>query len=257
MEIYAECIALIEEAGEILKEGYHAKKRVHFKGSVDLVTEYDLKIERFLRAGFEDILPEYTVIGEESDADRKIPQNAIIIDPIDGTTNFVHQIPFVAISVGIWQDGAAWMGFVYNPILGEFFAAKRGAGATLNAAPLHVSATENLQNALIATGFPYTKVERGADYRWVLRCMERLLPKTRDMRRLGSAAMDLCYTAKGVFDGFYEINLKPWDTAAGLLIVEEAGGKITAGNGAPYTFEDRIIVASNGKIHRALVAQLR
>ncbi|OQX73555.1 MAG: inositol monophosphatase [Campylobacteraceae bacterium 4484_4] len=248
--------AVVKEAGEILKEGYHARKKVRFKGSVDLVTDYDLKIERFLRERLPGIFPEYTIIGEESTERFELAERSIIIDPIDGTTNFIHQIPFVAISVGIWREGVPQMGIVYNPILNELFCAQKGAGATLNKEKIHVTQTDRLINALIATGFPYTKVEKGDDFRWVLGCMERLLPQTRDMRRLGSAAMDLCYTAKGVFDGFYEINLKPWDTAAGLLIVEEAGGKISNQKGEPYTFEDRIIVATNGRIHKPLVEAL-
>ncbi len=256
MEKFDALSEVVRDAGAILREGYAAHKKVRFKGSVDLVTDYDLRIERFLRRKLEKIFPGYTFIGEESTDRFELAERSIIIDPIDGTTNFVHQIPFVAISVGIWEEGCAKMGVVYNPILDEFFRAKRGEGATLDGERIQVTDTKRLIDALIATGFPYTKVERGDDFRWVLRCMERLLPQTRDIRRLGSAAMDLCYTAKGVFDGFYEINLKPWDTAAGLLIVEESGGKIGNQNGEPYTFDDRIIVASNGYIHKALTDAL-
>ena len=137
-----------------------------------------------------------------------------------------------------------------------FSPPRNGTGATLNGEPIRVDDTDTLTRSLIATGFPYTKIEKGGDYRWVMDTMEKLLPCTRDIRRLGSAAMDLCYVAKGTFSGFYEINLKPWDVAAGILIVEEAGGKVSGSDGGPYTLEQRIIVASNDRIHNALVGQL-
>jgi len=174
---------ILREAGEIFLEGYHGKKAVLKKGSVDLVTEYDRRIEEFLIERFAGYgLP---VVGEESFA-GSLPDSAIFIDPIDGTTNFVHKIPFCCISVGVWQDGEPVEAAVYNPVLSELFWAKRGEGAFLNDEPIRVSDTSRLIDALIATGFPYTKVERGRDYRFVLKSMERLLPLTRDIRRLGS-----------------------------------------------------------------------
>ncbi|MRJ02714.1 MAG: inositol monophosphatase [Epsilonproteobacteria bacterium] len=234
----------VMEAGEILREGYFGRKEVSFKGSVDLVTQYDRKIEEFLLERLSPLgLP---VVAEES-SDGNYPETAIFIDPIDGTTNFVHHLPFCAISVGIWKAGEAVEGVVYNPILGEMFYAKRGEGAFLNGEPIGVSETDRLIDSLIATGFPYAKVERGWEYRFVIEALERLLPITRDIRRFGSAALDLCYVACGRFDGFYEVGLQPWDTAAGILIVEEAGGRVTNSEGKKYRFGD-IIVATNGKI---------
>ncbi len=240
------------EAGEILKEGYYGKKKVEFKGSVDLVTEYDRKIEEFLSAKLSALgLP---IVGEESFS-GEYPKSGIFIDPIDGTTNFVHHLAFTCISVGIWEDGEPKEAVVYNPILKELFYAKKGAGAYLNDEPIKVSDTDRLIEALIATGFPYTKTERGADFRFVMESMEHLLPKTRDIRRFGSAALDLCYVACGRFAGFYEVNLKPWDVAAGILIVQEAGGKVSNHLGKAYSFGD-IIVATNGVIHEDLIAHL-
>ena len=245
-------IRTVREAGEILKEGYYGKKKVEFKGSVDLVTEYDRKIEEFLSARLSSLgLP---IVGEESFS-GEYPKSGIFIDPIDGTTNFVHHLAFTCISVGVWEDGEPKEAVVYNPILDELFYAKKKEGAYLNGEPIKVSETKKLIEALIATGFPYTKTERGADFRFVMESMERLLPKTRDIRRFGSAALDLCYVACGRFAGFYEVNLKPWDVAAGILIVQEAGGKVSNHLGKPYSFGD-IIVATNGVIHEDLIENL-
>ena len=127
----------------------------------------------------------------------------------------------------------------------------------MNGRTLHVTDTDTLQNSLIVTGFPYTKVEEGEDFRWVMQTMEAVLPCTRDVRRLGSAAIDLCYVARGTFDGYYEVNLKPWDVSAGLLILLEAGGRVSQEEGRDYTLDERIIVATNGKIHEALVAKTK
>ena len=247
-------IALLQEAGEILKEGYFGQKRVYKKGSVDLVTEYDKKIEEFLKPRVAELFEGFEVVAEES-FEGEIPPKAIFIDPIDGTTNFVHQIAYTCISVGVWEDGRALEGAIYNPILDELFWARRGEGAYLNGQRIEVAPTKELIDALLATGFPYTKTQKGRDFRFVIESMERLLPHTRDIRRLGSAAVDLSYVACGRFGGFYEVNLKPWDVAAGILMVEEAGGMVTNHLGEPYRFGD-IIVATNGHIHRQLLKHL-
>jgi len=253
---YDRLIAIAQEAGTLFLEGYHARKEVSFKSDVDLVTEYDVAVEKLLKEKLAEAFPDHTLVGEESSGTLTYPDKAIYIDPIDGTTNFVHGIPFCAISVGIWEAQRPVAGCVYNPVLEELFYAQKGKGATLNGEPIRVDTAETLTQSLIATGFPYTKIEKGKDYEWVIRTMENLLPCTRDIRRLGSAAMDLCYVAKGTFSGFYEINLKPWDVAAGILIVEEAGGKISGSGGATYTLDQRIIVASNAKIHDLLVENM-
>ncbi len=245
--------SLVLEAGQMLKEGYFGQKRVFKKGNVDLVSEYDIKIEEFLKPRLEDLY-KMEVVGEES-FKGDIPQNAIFLDPIDGTTNFVHHIAYNCISIGIYKEGRPLEGIVYNPILEELFWAKKVKGAFLNGEKIEVSDTSTLIDSLVATGFPYTKTQMGADYHFVIESMKKLLPLTRDIRRLGSAAIDLSYVACGRFAGFYEVNLKPWDVAAGILLVEEAGGRVSNHLGRPYRFGD-IIVATNGRIHDELIAHL-
>ena len=247
---------IVKEAGEILKYGYYNAKKVDFKSEVDLVTEYDVKIENFLKEKISKIYPDFEIVAEESfDNLDDIPKKAIFIDPIDGTTNFVHNIAYVGISIGIYEDGIPIEGVVYNPILDELFEAKKGAGAFLNGEKLRVSKSKTLTSSLIATGFPYTKIKKGKDYKWVIDTMANLLPKTRDIRRLGSASIDLSYVACGRFSGFYEINLKPWDVAAGILLVKEAGGEVTNHKGENYKFGD-IIVATNGFIHKKMIENM-
>lgn len=241
---------------ELFLEGFYTSKNVHYKGTVDLVTEYDVAIEKKLTEALKVSFPEYTIVGEESTKTIEHPDKAIYIDPIDGTTNFVHGIPFCAISVGIWKNGKPLAGVVYNPILDECFTAVSGKGAFLNGKPIAVSKQTDLQQSLIATGFPYTKVDKGDDYHWVLKTMAALLPNSRDIRRLGAASLDLCYVAQGKFDGFYECNLKPWDMSAGALIVVEAGGMITQGDGNAFDLDSHIIVCSNGAIHEQLLTKL-
>ncbi len=247
---------VVLEAGEILKEGYYGTKEITFKSEIDLVTQYDVKIELFLKEKLAAIFPEHTIVGEETSGTITHPKKAIYIDPIDGTTNFVHKIPHTAISIGIWEDGEGKVGIVYNPILNEFFYGEAGKGAYLNDEKISVTSTETLEKSLIATGFPYTKIEKGKDYHWTINSLANILPFTRDIRRLGSASIDLCYLAKGVFDGYYEINLKPWDVSAGVIILQEAGGKFTNHLGEKYSLDDRIIVASNGKIHNLIVEKI-
>jgi len=244
-------------AAPLFMEGYNHAKSITYKSAVDLVTEYDVKVELFLKEKLSATFPDHTLVGEETNEGNMHPEKAIYIDPIDGTTNYVHGIPFCAISIGIWEGGKAVAGVVYNPVLDELFYAEKGRGAFCNGERLQVSEAQSLEKSLIATGFPYTKMEQGEDFRWVMKSMEAMLPCTRDMRRLGSAAMDLCYVARGTFEGFYEVNLKPWDVAAGILMVEEAGGEVSRRDGGAYTFDERIVVASNGHIHDAIVEKLR
>ncbi len=248
---------IAREAGELFREGYHASKEIAFKGSVDLVTQYDLQVELLLKERLADAFPGYTLVGEETGGGTGTPENAIYIDPIDGTTNFVHGIPFCAISIGLFAEGRPRAAVVYLPILDELYRAEAGCGAYCNGEPIRVSHEPLLERSLMATGFPYTKIEQGDDFEWVMRTMRSLLPCTRDIRRLGSASVDLCYVARGTFEGFYEVNLKPWDVAAGWLIVEEAGGRISREDGSDYAIGDHIIVASNGRIHAPLVERIR
>lgn len=241
---------------ELFLEGFYADKNVYYKGTVDLVTKYDQEIEKQLTQKLQEAFPRFVIVGEENTKEITYPSCAIYLDPIDGTTNFVHGIPHCAISIGMWEDGKPIAAVVYNPVLNECFRADKGEGAYLGDQKIHVSTQNILQQSLIATGFPYTKVQKGKDYEWVLKCMANLLPITRDIRRFGAASLDLCYLAKGTFDAYFECNLKPWDVAAGTLILLEAGGIFTNENGTPYTLDNHIIVASNALIHETLLEHL-
>lgn len=249
-------LKIAQTCGDLFIEGFYAKKDVQYKGTVDLVTKYDKEIEKRLTQKLQAAFPSFTVVGEESTQEITHPKRAIYLDPIDGTTNFVHGIPHCAISIGIWEDGMPVAAVVYNPILDEAFRADVGKGAFLGDQKLRVSNQTQLQQSLIATGFPYTKVEKGKDYQWVLKCMSNLLPLCRDIRRFGAASLDLCYVAKGTFDAYYECNLKPWDVSAGVLVLQEAGGRFTNEKAQQYLLSDHIIVASNANIHEELLAQL-
>ncbi|MBS1175210.1 MAG: inositol monophosphatase [Burkholderiaceae bacterium] len=250
------------DAGAIVREGYFANKTITHKGTVDLVTQYDVATEQFILPRLAQLFPEYTLVGEESHQGNydNAFERVIYIDPIDGTTNFIHGVPHVAVSIGVYERGIGVMGVVYNPILDELFWAVAGAGAylTLNdtTTRLQVSAQSELQQSLIATGFPYSKVNQGEAFEWVLAGMRQILPNCRDIRRLGSAALDLCYVARGTFDGYYEIALKPWDYAAGVLIAQEAGALITDVHGALIEFSNNSVIAANSQIHAQILTAL-
>lgn len=252
-----ELIKIIKKAGKILKKGYYSNKDVTFKAKKDLVTKYDVAVENYLKEKFTKKFKEFNIIAEESDNANVEFNNSIIIDPIDGTTNFVNGVPHTAISVGVYKDKKPYLAIVYNPILDELYEAKIGKGAFLNGKQLKVSVEADLQKALLATGFPYTSGSNEDDLNDVVKKIKDILPLCQDLRRLGSASIDLCLVARGTFEGYYEMNLKPWDVSAGVLILSEAGGKITNINGDEYNlFEDKYIVATNGKIHDELIKNL-
>ena len=250
MQKLNEFIEIVKEAGEIFKEGFNKNLEIKSKGIKDLVTEYDIKVEKFLIKEFKKF--NYSIIAEETIYETFY--NSIIIDPIDGTTNFAHHIPHCAISVGVYENKFPKYAIVYNPILNELFYAKRGEGAYKNGEKIKVSNQNDFQRSLIATGFPYSSAENEEDLKWVINKLKEILPRCQDIRRLGSAALDLCYVAEGKYEGFYEINLKPWDVSAGILIVSEAGGIISNEYGNEYDlFNDKCIVATNGIIYEELV----
>ncbi len=243
-------LEIIKEAGELFKEGYISSKEVTFKAKKDLVTKYDVAIEDFLKEKFSLAFPEFTIIAEESDNTNIEFNDSIIIDPIDGTTNFVNGVPHTCISVGVYKNQKPFIGIVYNPILEQLYTASIGEGAFLNGEKIIVSDDNNLQTSLISTGFPYTSGTCEADLNDVVKKMKNILPASQDIRRLGSAALDLCYVASGIYEGFYEMNLKAWDVSAGMIILSEAGGKVTNIDGDNYTlFKSKYIVVSNGSIH--------
>ncbi|CAA6799857.1 MAG: Inositol-1-monophosphatase (EC [uncultured Sulfurovum sp.] len=243
-------IEIIKEASELFKEGYYGTKKTSFKGKKDLVTQYDVAVETFLKEKFTEEFRDFNIIAEESDNKDIEFNNSIIIDPIDGTTNFVNGLVHCAISVGVYKNKKPYMGIVYNPILEQFYFAEVGKGAYLNDEKISVNQDHELMTSLMATGFPYTGATNREDLDFVIKNLETILPRCQDIRRLGSAAIDICMVAAGNYGGFYEINLKPWDVSAGIIILTEAGGKVTNIDGEAFDmFEDKCIVASNRKIH--------
>lgn len=250
-------IKIIKSAGEILRDGFYSSKSVQFKAKKDLVTKYDLAVEEYLKKEFSKKFKEFNIIAEESDNSSIEFKDSIIIDPIDGTTNFVNGIPHTAISVGVYKNKKPFIGIVYNPILDELYYAKVGKGAFLNNKKIEVSKDKVLQTSLISTGFPYSNGSCNEDLKDVMKKMENILPRCQDIRRLGSAALDLCYVARGIYEGFYEMNLKAWDVSAGMIILNEAGGKVSTIDGSKYKlFKSKYIVASNDKIHNSFLKVL-
>lgn len=250
-------IKIIKKAGKILKKGYYSNKDVTFKAKKDLVTKYDVAVENYLKKEFSKYFKEFNLIAEESDNSQIKFSNSIIIDPIDGTTNFVNGVPHTAISVGVYKDKKPYIGIVYNPILDELYTAKVGYGAFLNGKKIKVSNEDDLIKSLLATGFPYSSAENSQDLESVVEKIKVILPACQDLRRLGSAALDLCLVAKGVYEGYYEMNLKPWDVSAGIIILSEAGGMVTNIEGNEFDmFEDKYLLATNGKIHTQMIEKL-
>ncbi|GGD44605.1 inositol monophosphatase [Malaciobacter pacificus] len=249
---------IIKEAGKILHEGYYSNKDVTFKAKKDLVTKYDVGVENFLKEKFSEEFTDFNIIAEESDNSNIEFKDSIIIDPIDGTTNFVNGVPHTAISVGVYKDKKPFIGIVYNPILDEMYEAQIGQGAYLNGKQIKVSDENDFQKALMATGFPYSSGTNSDDLNDVIEKIKTILPKCQDIRRLGSAAIDLCMVARGTYEGYYEMNLKAWDVSAGIIILNEAGGKVSTLNGSDYRlFEDKYIVATNGYIHNSLLELIK
>jgi myo-inositol-1(or 4)-monophosphatase len=238
---------IVRDAGALIIEDAHKPMDVRLKGRIDLVTETDLKVEEKLKENLRKVLPDAFFLAEETAATTTPQGLTWVIDPLDGTTNFAHGFPFVALSVGLWADSEIVLGIVYAPLLGEFFSARKGEGATLNGKPIRVSETPILEQALVATGFPYA-IEQHLEQ--ILENLRKMLAATQGVRRPGSAAIDLAYTACGRYDGFYEPALKPWDTAAGWLLVREAGGRVSQfDSDQEYILGAPTILASNGLIH--------
>lgn len=242
--------AAVLEAGELIRRAWGRPKEVRHKGRIDLVTATDLAVEELLKERLSAALPGATFLAEETSAQAGLGMSTWIIDPLDGTTNFAHGLPFVATSVALWQDGDLLLGLINLPILGELFTAVRGQGAWRNNEPIAVSGTATVQESLIATGFPYN-TRKYLD--GIQRHLGRMLLETQGVRRPGAAALDLAYVACGRFDGFYENALNAWDTAAGVLLVEEAGGRVSGFDAnRPYVLGADEILASNGLLHEDL-----
>jgi len=241
-------------AGEVLREGFGREHEFSLKSSrVDLVTEYDRRAEEVIIEVIRERFPDHGLLAEESPGLAREAEYRWIIDPLDGTTNYAHNYPIFALSIALERAGEVILGLVYGPILDELFLAERGRGATLNGERIHVSRTAELSQALLATGFPYDLERIGLN----LRHFANFIHRAQGVRRDGSAALNLCYLACGRLDGFWEMDLKPWDVAAGALIVAEAGGRVSDFSGGELEIYGNEILASNGLIHAEMIRVLR
>ena len=253
----ATAIEAVIHAGEVQLSRFGTGVRIDKKGAIDLVTEIDLQIEREFRAMIAERFPDHVVLGEEfSDtADRDAtPPFCWVFDPIDGTTNYAHGLPIFCSSLALEIAGEPVVAAIYDPSRKELFTAERGQGARLNGQPLAVSPAETLIDSLLVTGFHYD-VQK--DPGQVIELFAAFISRARAVRRLGSAALDLCYVAAGRFDGFWERKLQPWDVAAGALIVTEAGGRVTAMSGGTYASREGSVLATNGRIHDEMLGVIK
>ena len=250
-------IQTARDAGSLLAKRYGRKIEITNKSELDLVTESDLASERLIVDRIRTYYPRHSILAEESGSsgprdDDMQREWRWIIDPLDGTTNYAHGYPCFCVSIGLEHKGRMEMGVVYDPLRDEMFAAERGQGAALNGRRIHVSPAPNLASALLCTGFPYDVRERSE----FARHFANFIMAAQGVRRDGSAALDLAYVAAGRFDGFWEEGLKPWDVAAGALLVEEAGGKVSNYAGRPLDIFSPPVLASNGAIHEEMMRVL-
>jgi len=248
----------VSEAGALLRGRWRHAKTVQYKGAVDLVTESDREAETLIVGHLQHAFPDHLIVAEEASAGAtlQVPANdryVWYLDPLDGTTNFAHGLPQFCVSLALARGADVLFAIVYDPVREETFVANRGCGATLNGEAIHVSDVTDLRRALLATGFAYDRQVRPEFY---LRFVRDFMGRAQDIRRLGSAALDLCYVACGRFDGFWEWGLRPWDTAAGTLIVREAGGVVSDFRGGAFDLYGEQTLVSNGRLHAALLAVL-
>jgi len=237
------------KAGQYIKKNIGKVKSVRYKGEINVVTEIDKASEGIIVDTIRRAYPEHSFIAEEKKYATKDKDFTWVIDPLDGTTNFLHGFPFFCVSIALEHRGEIAAGVVYDPTRDELFHAELGKGAFLNRKRIHVSKITKLKKALLSTGFAYNmrRVRNNIDN------FSRLIKASQAVRRAGSAAIDLCYVACGRFDGFWELYLHPWDTAASLLLVEESGGKVTKWDGSKYSIYDTEILATNSKIHSQMM----
>lgn len=248
-------VEIAREAGALLRDRVHTPLDVAHKGTIDLVTDVDRASEAMIVARLRDEYPEHRIVGEEGTGKHAPRRGGYgwLIDPLDGTTNYAHGYPHFAVSIALECDGVPLLGVVYDPMRDELFAAERGRGATVNGAPLAVSTTDLLIHSLLSTGFPYDLSQRRAsDALW-----QAFNGQVQGVRRDGSAALDLCYVAAGRTDGFWERPLNAWDMAAGVVIVAEAGGKVTDLAGGPHDIHDHQVLATNGRVQQEMTEIIR
>jgi myo-inositol-1(or 4)-monophosphatase len=249
--------AIAREAGALLIEYFHQGLKIEYKGEADLVTAADRASETLIRERVAKQFPAHDVLGEEQGLKDRGSEYRWYVDPLDGTTNFAHGYPVFCVSLALEHRSESErrrvVAVVYDPTRDELFTAQAGKGAKLNGAPIHVSQAAQLNECLVATGFPSHKRHKNPNIHFY----HQITLRTHGVRRAGSAALDLCNVACGRFDGFWEFNLNPWDTAAGVLIIEEAGGKVTRFDGSAFQIDSRETLGSNGLVHAALVREFQ
>ena len=240
-------------AGALLRDNIGRIGKIEFKGAVDIVTDVDRKSEALIIDAVKKTFPGHGILAEESPEQKQDSPFKWIIDPLDGTTNYSHGFPFFCVSIGLEVSGEVAFGVVYDPMMDELFTAEKSKGASLNGKKIAVSAIGELGKSLLATGFPYdlrSSKDNNLDH------FSEFSLKAQAIRRAGSAALDLCYIASGRFDGYWEMKLKPWDTAAGSLVVRESGGAVTDFSGKPFSIYGQECLASNGLIHNDMTSIL-
>jgi myo-inositol-1(or 4)-monophosphatase len=241
---------IAREAGSLLMSYFDRHIKIEYKGDVDLVTAADRASEKLIVERLQARWPQHGIVGEEGTRTEIGAEFRWYVDPLDGTTNFAHGYPVFCVSIALARrDDELEVGVLYDPTRNELFAAERGNGATLNGNPIHVSQTTRLAESILGTGFPSHKRHKNPNIHFY----QQITLRSHGVRRAGSAALDLANVAAGRFDGFWEFNLNPWDTAAGVLIVQEAGGKVTRFDGAPFQLESREVLATNGLIHDEVI----
>lgn len=249
--------AIAREAGALLMQYFHQGLKIEYKGDADLVTAADRASETLIRERICAQFPSHDVLGEEQGLKDSGSEYRWYVDPLDGTTNFAHGYPVFCVSMALEHrangDGERIAGVVYDPTRNEMFTADKGKGAQLDGKPIHVSKAAQLKECLLATGFPSHKRHKNPNIHFY----HQITLRTHGVRRAGSAALDLCNVACGRFDGFWEFNLNPWDTAAGVLIVEEAGGIVSRYDGSAFELNSRETLASNGLVHDALLHEFK
>uniref|UniRef100_A0A831UEW7 Inositol-1-monophosphatase n=1 Tax=Geobacter metallireducens TaxID=28232 RepID=A0A831UEW7_GEOME len=240
-------------AGAIQRQRLWSEHAISFKGEIDLVTEVDRACEELIVAAIRSAHPGHGILAEEGTRDTGISRHRWIVDPLDGTTNYAHGFPWFCVSIALEIDGEVRLGVIYHPVMDELFTAVKGEGAFVNGRPIRVSSRRPLRQCLLATGFPY---DRTPDNENNFTHFFNFQFAARAVRRAGAAALDLAYVAAGRLDGYWELKLKPWDVAAGRLLVTEAGGRVTNHGGEPFAIGDHRILASNGLIHDEMLAVL-
>lgn len=244
-------IEIAKQAGAIIREGFGKKLSIDFKtDEANLVTNIDKASERLIMEFIRTEYPTHSIIAEESGSSKNSSEYTWVIDPLDGTTNFAHGLPLFSVSIGIQKNGKTIIGVIYDVMHDVIYSAEKGSGTYQDGERIFVNSNSILSQSLLVTGFAYNRED---EYRAAINIFGNMLTASRGVRRLGSAAIDFCYVANGVFEGFWEANLSPWDVCAGLLLVEEAGGKVTDFNNKKIDIFSNQFLASNGKIHDKMV----